>query len=170
MFPDRYLSHCSRGQRVPHSQLNVNQYYKTLLRPDSFYLFLPSPVESHQLWCVQYLSGDVYFNGVGRRDKVPGILPEIQCESVFFFFVLPLWIAFSHIHSFNNNPCVHTLCVGIDFNHESSLPQSPAFLLLRRHDLPRLHLLWLDCTGTIPREGNPLTRAEEHIGCGGLSY
>lgn len=47
-----------------------------------------------------------------------------------------------------------SVCLGVNFNHESSLPQSAAFLLLCRHDLPRLHLLWVDCTGTIPRKGN----------------
>lgn len=49
------------------------------------------------------------------------------------------------------------VCLGVNFNHEGSLPQSPAFLLLRWHDLPRLHLLWVDCVGTIPRKGNSVT-------------
>lgn len=49
------------------------------------------------------------------------------------------------------------VCLGVNFNHEGSLPQSPAFLLLRRHDLPRLHLLRLDCAGTVPRKGNSVT-------------
>lgn len=53
-----------------------------------------------------------------------------------------------------NNKLLHAsillVFVGVDFNHESGLPQGPAFLLLCRHDLPRLHLLWVDCTGAIP--------------------
>lgn len=47
------------------------------------------------------------------------------------------------------------LCVfaGAHFNHEGGLPQSAAFLLLRRHDLHGLHLLRLDCARAVPRKG-----------------
>lgn len=51
--------------------------------------------------------------------------------------------------------------VGADPNHEGSLSEGPAFLLLCWHDLPRLYFLWMDCTGAVPREGNFLTGFEE---------
>lgn len=50
---------------------------------------------------------------------------------------------------------------GADPNHEGSLSEGAAFLLLCWHDLPWLYLLWMDCTGAVPREGNFLTGFEE---------
>lgn len=49
-------------------------------------------------------------------------------------------------------PCVP---LGPDPYDEGGLPQGAAFLLLRGHDLPGLHLLWLDRFGAVPREGKP---------------
>ena len=56
--------------------------------------------------------------------------------------------------------CLHFFSLGLDFNHESSIPQSTAFLLLCWHDLPRLYVLWMDRSRAIPREGNS-NRLEE---------
>lgn len=44
-------------------------------------------------------------------------------------------------------------CAGVNPDHESRLSQSPALLLLRRHDLPGLHFLRLDRAGPLSREG-----------------
>lgn len=47
-----------------------------------------------------------------------------------------------------------SVCLGVNFDHESSLSQSPALLLLCRYDLPGLHILRLDRPGPVSWEGN----------------
>ena len=55
-----------------------------------------------------------------------------------------IWIKMSH-------------SLGPDPHDEGGFPEGTALLLLCRHDIPGLHLLWMDRTGPVPREGKALT-------------
>ena len=109
---------------------------------------LLSPIESNQLRCVQYFSWDRYINSVGRCHPVLGLLREVQCKYFLFGGAGGRWyITCSH------SPLL--VSQGPDPHDEGGFPEGTALLLLCRHDVPGLHVLRLDCTGAIPREGNP---------------
>lgn len=55
------------------------------------------------------------------------------------------------------------LCAASHPNTASSITQCNEVLLLRCYDLPGLLLLWMDCTGTIPCEGNILNMKKDNL-------
>lgn len=81
-----------------------------------FLLFSCSPlVEPDQLRRLQHLPGNSYVTGVDQCDPVPGILWEIQCESliILLFYVIVLYLQMPHkLVSFWMKFTMHKFLVG----------------------------------------------------------
>lgn len=120
---------------------------------------------------MQYLFGHIHFIGLGGRHQISWIFPEVQCKLYAVIndqkclptFVLwhgwvcvliqQCWFCITLI-KYQTHKMFLFDTTGAYPHNASSFTKCPAFLLLCRNDLSRLHLLRLDRFGTLPWEGD----------------